>query len=658
MGLSRKRKVMYIFAIVLSVLYLLWRVLFTIPWHTHIGVLIFALALVISEIVSNLTAYVLIILRLMEDRHRQTITIPEYDLSQPLPDVDILIVTHNEDVALLKKTVNAATFIDYPDKARVHIVLCDDGNRPEVARLARQYHVDYIGMTGNKKAKSGNINHALAQLHAPLFAIFDADMIPFSGFLADTVPLFVDNLRQQSVDSNTQPLGFVQTPQSFYNADIFQFNLFSEKIVANEQDFFSRDVNVLNGYNKIALFTGSNAMFLRQAVKEVGWFPTDTLTEDFELGAKINIAGYASLATANPQSSGITPVDIKGVVKQRTRWARGVIQSCRNIHIFTNPRIPFLNRIVLINTYLYWWSFLRRLIYIAAPILYALFKFQVVYANFWILMIVWAPGYFLLHVVLGDASSKIRNERWGEVQETFFAPYLFLPVLLQTLRIKAKKFKVTNKNSKATKRDLLYILPYLLMWLTTLVAIIKFNYGKWGSEIIVGSVITFWLLMHFINLSFCLFISMGRTIYRQNERFVRKFNGEISIDGQAQSIPIRTNDISETGLSFVTVDPRIELAVQTHFTGVLWHRDQTKVQFSGTIVRQTKDREQTNLGAVVTTTSFKDRNYFLHLVYDGESGMLPKEQDSWITPFDELNMNFTLRLKQLQRKLSIFTTRN
>src|SRR5699024_8263539 len=124
------------------------------------------------------------------------------------------------------------------------------------------------------------------------------------------------------------------------------------------------------------------------------------------------------------------------------------------------------------------------------------------------------------------------------------------------------------------------------------------------------------------------------------------------------SIPIRTNDISETGLSFVTVDPRIELAVQTHFTGVLWHRDQTKVQFSGTIVRQTKDREQTNLGAVVTTTSFKDRNYFLHLVYDGESGMLPKEQDSWITPFDELNMNFTLRLKQLQRKLSIFTTRN
>jgi cellulose synthase (UDP-forming) len=94
---------MYIFAIVLSVLYLLWRVLFTIPWHTHIGVLIFALALVISEIVSNLTAYVLIILRLMEDRHRQTITIPEYDLSQPLPDVDILIVTHNEDVALLKK---------------------------------------------------------------------------------------------------------------------------------------------------------------------------------------------------------------------------------------------------------------------------------------------------------------------------------------------------------------------------------------------------------------------------------------------------------------------------------------------------------------------------------------------------------------------------
>ncbi|MGA3506815.1 glycosyl transferase, partial [Lactiplantibacillus plantarum] len=77
---------------------------------------------------------------------------------------------------------------------------------------------------------------------------------------------------------------------------------------------------------------------------------------------------------------------MKGVIKQRTRWARGVIQSCRNLHIFTNRHLSFINRIILLNTYFYWWAFFRRMIYMIAPILYALFKIQVVNANFWILM--------------------------------------------------------------------------------------------------------------------------------------------------------------------------------------------------------------------------------------------------------------------------------
>ncbi|WP_225351898.1 hypothetical protein [Secundilactobacillus similis] len=56
MGMSRKRKFVYFIAIGLSVLYLLWRIFFTIPWGTNLPVLIFGLALVISEVVSNLTA--------------------------------------------------------------------------------------------------------------------------------------------------------------------------------------------------------------------------------------------------------------------------------------------------------------------------------------------------------------------------------------------------------------------------------------------------------------------------------------------------------------------------------------------------------------------------------------------------------------------------
>ncbi|WP_125764714.1 glycosyltransferase family 2 protein [Companilactobacillus hulinensis] len=648
MGISRKKGFIYVLAIVLSVVYLLWRVLFTIPWHAHIFTLIFALLLVGSELVSNFTAYVLIIFRLLEAKKGRNLEIPKFDLTQPVPDIDVLIVTHNEDVSLLRKTVNATTFMKYPDKNKVHIVICDDGCRPEVEKLAAEYHVGYVKMEDNKKAKAGNINHALEQLHSPLFAIFDTDMIPFSNFLTNSVPFFTKNFADLKEDpDHTKPLGFVQTPQSFYNADIFQFNLFAENYVANEQDFFSRDVNVLNGYNETALFTGSNAVFLRKAVDEVGEFPTDTITEDFELGTEINMEGYISLATTQPVSSGITPIDIKGVIKQRTRWARGVVQSCRNLHIFTNPHLSMTNRIILINTYLYWWTFTRRLIYIIAPLLYAIFRIQVVNANFWILMIIWAPGYFLLHYVLGDASSKIRNERWGEIQETFFAPYLFIPVLLETIGIRAKKFKVTEKNVTFSFKDRLYILPYLFLWSSTLYAIIKFNYGKWGSEIIVGSVITFWLVTHFINLSFCMFVSMKRNIYRKSERFARQIPGKVQIPGTDEWADFKTRDVSEGGFSFEFNDPKIHLEENQDFNGILYH-DDTPFDFTSRVVRVI-NQEPVWYAVTIKIKEDAGQNHYLELIHDGDNTLLPKAQDNWITPLDELHLNFVMHMKNIER---------
>lgn len=655
--MSNKRRFLYFLAIALSVIYLIWRIFFTIPWHSNIFTLIFALLLVISEILSNSTGFILIFFRMLSTKKKWDLKIPDYSTTQPLPDVDIIIVTHNESVDLLRKTINAATFIDYPDKSKVHIVVADDGNRPEVKALTKHYHVGYSGMENNKHAKSGNINNTLAKLDSPLFAIFDTDMIPFSGFLRNTVPLFTENFQQLKDDpDHTDPLGFVQTPQSFYNADIFQFNLFSEKIIPNEQDFFSRDVNILNGGNKRALFTGSNAVFLRKAVDDVGGFPTNTITEDFQLGTMLNMEGYISLATKVPQSSGITPIDMKGVIKQRTRWARGVIQSCRNLHIFTNPNLTIINRIILLNTYFYWWAFFRRMIYMIAPILYALFKIQVVNANFWILMVIWAPGYFLLHYVMGDTSgmkdkAKIRNERWGEVQETFFAPYLFIPVILESLGIKAKKFKVTSKDVTYSIKDKLYILPYLILWTITLIAIIKFNYGKYGSEILVGSVITFWLLMHFINLSMCLFISLGRPVYRKSERFIRKVKGKV-ITKNGDSFPIITEDVSEGGIAFKITDKKpADIKNDDDIKLIIKHHN-FDIHLTGKVARISNRENNPIYSVQVQVPPDQNRDHYLQIIYDGANKTLPSVQDTWVTPFDELYMNLVVRARAIERKIS------
>ncbi|MFV4923317.1 glycosyltransferase family 2 protein [Lactobacillus delbrueckii] len=652
MAISSWKKILYCLAIILSAIYLIWRIGWTIPWEQRFWVLLYAIVLWVCEVISNLTAYITIIFRMLPPKKKMQMDLHHVLDTWQVPDVDVLIATHNEDRELLEKTVNGATYMNYP-KDKLHIYICDDGNRSEIKGLADQYGVGYIGLENNHEAKSGNLNHALSLLTSPLFVDFDSDMIPYTNFLQETVPYFQQNwLDYKNDPDNTQPLGYVQTPQSFYENDIFQYNLFSERIVANEQDFFSRDVNVLYGQHGYTIFTGSNALFLRQAVDKVGGFPTKTLTEDFELGARVNIAGYSSFSTTEPQSAGTTPLDLKGVIKQRSRWGRGVIQSCRNLHIFLNSKIAWTHKVILANAYFYWWSFFRRLIYIAAPILFAVWKIQVVDTNFWLLLLMWAPGYALLHTVLGDSSSRIRNERWGEVQENFFAPYLFLPVILQTMHIKKHSFQVTQKSYQRNWLDRVYLLPHLAMWLLTTYAIIKFNYGKWGSEILYGAVITFWLLMHWINLSFAVFIAMGRQVFRQQTRFSRKIAGTIKGAGEMETI-----DISDTGLSFQLRDKNApvlsageKLAGKLHLSDDLIKErnfqspDQT-LDFDLTIVRKIDDQ-----GRYAATVTPADSSLpgWLHLVYDQHNQAVPEEYDRWMTTFDILGMNARKRLEKIE----------
>ena len=68
---------------------------------------------------------------------------------------------------------------------------------------------------------------------------FDADMIPYREFLLETVPYFVEQVEayENGDDYDKSKVGLIQTPQSFYNADIFQFNLFSESTLPNRTRF-------------------------------------------------------------------------------------------------------------------------------------------------------------------------------------------------------------------------------------------------------------------------------------------------------------------------------------------------------------------------------------------------------------------------------------
>ena len=130
-------------------------------------------------------------------------------------------------------------------------------------------------------------------------------------------------------------IGLIQTPQSFYNPDLFQFNLFAENTIPNEQDFFSKEVNIMRNSSNAIAYTGSNTIISRQALMDIGGFPLKTITEDFETSVRIQKEGYITYATNEVQAAGLSTTTISSMFKQRTRWARGVIQSI--LVVFLQP---------------------------------------------------------------------------------------------------------------------------------------------------------------------------------------------------------------------------------------------------------------------------------------------------------------------------------
>lgn len=93
-------------------------------------------------------------------------------------EADIFVTTWNESVDILRYTLLAAKQVAYTR----HIWLLDDGNRPEMAALAKELGVKYLTREDRCHAKAGNINHALSHSNAEFIAIFDCDHAPSPDF--------------------------------------------------------------------------------------------------------------------------------------------------------------------------------------------------------------------------------------------------------------------------------------------------------------------------------------------------------------------------------------------------------------------------------------------------------------------------------------------
>nr|WP_255633303.1 glycosyltransferase [Demequina sp. TTPB684] len=217
--------------------------------------------------------------------------------------VDVFITTYGESVDVIRRTVTAAIAM----RGRHTTWVLDDGKSDEVRDLASELGARYVRRLSSGGAKAGNINHALTLAKGEYFAIFDADFVPDPSFLVETVPFMVD-----------PKVAFVQTPQTFAN-----LHTTVARGAGYMQTVFYRFIQPGRNRFNAAFCVGTNVLFRRAAVEDVGGIYTDSKSEDVWTSIRLHEQGWRSIYIPDVLAVGEAPDSIEAYSKQQLRWATG-----------------------------------------------------------------------------------------------------------------------------------------------------------------------------------------------------------------------------------------------------------------------------------------------------------------------------------------------
>ena len=346
--------------ILLWVRYLFWRCTSTMPHDIDSWLGIFFVFGLLVEIVIFFAMVVFFITlsrysnRTPEaDRHEKTLRELPPDR---LPTVDVFIPTYNEGPDVLERGIVAAKAIDYPRKK---IWILDDGRRDWLRTMCEEKQVGYITRPDNTHAKAGNVNHAISVTDGELFVVFDADFTPHRNFLFRTVGFFFSDPR----------VAIVQTPQHFFNPDVFQVNMgLSDVMQDNEREWFDVILCSRDAWDA-AFCCGTSAVFRRDAIMKVGGIATESVTEDILTTVKMLPFGYVTRYLRERLSIGLAPENAKSLLIQRRRWTRGHIQLMfLMVQKYRRTLTPF--QWIFFTPYFYLFDFPCRLLFLLLPLVY------------------------------------------------------------------------------------------------------------------------------------------------------------------------------------------------------------------------------------------------------------------------------------------------
>lgn len=545
----------------LSLRYMNWRATDTLPLQFGLVSMVCGLALFLAE------AYGLVNMLLgffinAEPFQRRSIPLP--DDEDALPHVDVYIPTYNEDAAILRPTVIAATQMRYP-RHKLHVWVLDDGgtvqkcndkdaDRAAAAReraaelkaIAERYGAGYLTRERNVHAKAGNINSALAHTRGELLLILDCDHIPTADFLQRTVGFFLADPK----------LFVLQTPHNFVSPDPLERNLDIYADSPAENELFYDVMQPGLDFWGTSFFCGSAAILRRSVVDQLGGVSGQTITEDAETTLDALSLGYRSAYYSRPMVSGLQPETYSGFVVQRVRWGQGMLQIFLLKNPWRQPGLTLTQRVLYTNFAFYWGFAAARLVMLLAPPAYLVFGINLCDTTAEQLVAYAGPALAASLVSTQFFYGRVRWPFMSQLYEIVQSIYVLRGMWEVLRRPRSPSFKVTPKG-EVLDRDFVSSLAgpfYVFLGLNAvalLAGLYRYQVEPWNFGAI--SFVMFWATLDLLLLLGALGITFERKQLRSEPRTrhdepVRVRHGGLDCEG-------RTDNASASGLGITLQQP-------------------------------------------------------------------------------------------------------
>ena len=459
--------------------------------------------------------------------------------------VAVLIPTYNEDLEVLMPTVAAALEM----RVKHETWVLDDGDRPEVAQLARELGARYIARPTHEHAKAGNLNHALTVIRADLIAVLDADHVASPDFLTHTLGYFDD-----------PEVALVQTPQEFYNLESFEHEgggvTKAEPLdgptsaLFHEQVLFYRILQPGKNRWGGAFWCGTGAVLRVAALRDVGGVATDTITEDIHTTIRMHRKGWRTVYHNEVLARGLAASDAATYQLQRHRWGTGAMQVLRRENPLVVSGLTVPQRLTYAATLLGWFDSWRSLGYLFLPLIVIATGAVPIAADALTFTV-----FFGTTFVAGQLSLRVLSRGCHRpVLSVLFEFVRMTPNFLATLTVFTNRratFRVTPKGRTGDGRSPSHVPPLL-----TAVLGLSFLSAVWYAATLMGATpVTYgvpwavhaafaWMLVN-VGLVWLALRRIRATRYGAERRSSVRFATDFA--GRVDGVEARVRDLSLTG---------------------------------------------------------------------------------------------------------------